>query len=56
MQGVHQLREVLQLMLVELLAWVGGAWRGRERQGLGNFESDLGLSTILGVPSDTECA
>jgi len=26
--GVHQLGEVLQLVLLELLAWVGGAWRG----------------------------
>ena len=39
----------LQLVLLELLAWVGGAWRGREGQGLGNSKSDLGLSTMLGV-------
>ena len=49
--GVHQLGEVLQLVLLELLAWVGGTWRGQEGQGLGSFGSDLGLSTMLGVLS-----
>jgi len=48
---VHQLGEVLQLVLLELLAWVGGAWRGREGQGLGSFGNNLGLSTVLGVLS-----
>jgi len=33
---------------LELLAWVGGATRSREGQGLG---SDLGLSTMLRVLS-----
>ena len=42
------LGEVLQLVLLELLAWVGGATRSREGQGLG---SDLGLSTMLRVLS-----
>ena len=49
--GVHQLGEVLQLVLLKLLAWVGGAWRGREGQGLGSFGRDLGLSTMSGVLS-----
>ena len=56
---VHPLLLQLLKVLVEVLAWVGGAWRGREGQGLGSFESDLGLSTMLGIlsaPEDTECA
>ena len=54
--GVHQLGEVLQLVLLELLAWVGGAWRGRKVQRLG---SGLGLSQCWRSsrpPEDTECA
>jgi len=56
---VHPLLLQLLKVLVEVLAWVGGAWRGREGQGLGSFESDLGLSTMLGIlsaPEDTLCA
>jgi hypothetical protein len=32
------LGEVLQLVLLELLAWMGGAWRGREGYELGSFD------------------